>query len=233
MHSILKAAAISAVVAVTGAVSASAATIDFTSNSTGTATADWSLQGYEFDGTNIDTIAINTGTSTTATCAADSGFTLACENDGYGIGGGDEFSNPLSSKLTWITITFTKAVQITGYSVLDAFADASNPDFFEKVYLTKGAVAPGAIEATVVGSELNVPNVPETGFASTSDISVKGTVFTFWVAEGAGSHPNNDFVGSADAALASIEVAAVPLPAGVVLLGSALAGLGLARRRKS
>ena len=66
------------------------------------------------------------------------------------------------------------------------------------------------------------------------DMPFVGRVFTFASAPG---EDFNDQQGDPDYALASLEIVAVapvPVPAGAILLGSALAGFaGIARRRKS
>ena len=65
------------------------------------------------------------------------------------------------------------------------------------------------------------------GFAFNGDFRITGTQFTFTIGD------SNDGVGLADGALAGVNVAAVPLPAGMLLLGTALGGFSFARRRQN
>ena len=65
------------------------------------------------------------------------------------------------------------------------------------------------------------------GWAVADDLEMVGTSFVFTV-DGV-----NDLAGVADGALARLEIAPVPLPAGILLLGGALGGLALTRRRKA
>ena len=66
----------------------------------------------------------------------------------------------------------------------------------------------------------------QSGYAEVLGLSLIGQSFVFT----AGSL--NDTAGFADGALAAMKVAAVPLPAGGLLLLTALGGLAAVRRRK-
>ena len=129
---------------------------------------------------------------------------LAGDNDGLGIND-DEITNPNQS----LTITFNQTVTLTNLYFLDHFAP-------EVVTVTNGTSE--SFASTIVYGPGGI------GFTSWAT-SLTGTTFTFTV-------ENANEIGRPDFALAGIQTAPIPLPAGVVLLGGALAGLGLARRRK-
>lgn len=129
------------------------------------------------------------------------------ENDGLGIGRGDD---EITFGAESFTITFNSIVTIEALYFLDHFSP-------EEVHLA----VDGTDQAPFIST---VPN-PGVGFTSFDGLSLTGTVFTFTVGE-----PNE--VGFPDYSLAAIDLAPIPLPAGVLLLGGALGALGVARRRR-
>jgi len=195
---------------------ASAALLDFTDNSVGLVGSIGGV-GYTVTGVPADpSQAVDTDVSNCAICGP-----LAVENDGLGIG--DDEVTTGNAGQEYITITFDEAVKLTGVYWLDLFRDPNSGDR-EVGNISRGSV-PGAPSDH---STLAVFNVTK-GFGFREDLSVdlNGTSFTFFVGS------TNDAAGRADAALAGITIAAVPLPAGLLLLGTALGGFGIMRRRKN
>ena len=219
MNFLAKMATSSAVALVIGAVSASAATIDFTDNSVstgpGTEGGGWTLSGNpEFPNTNE------------AGPGAVGG--LVGDNDGLGIK-----NDEISGDNQYVTITFNKIVKLTGFKTLDLYISNLNSDNYETALVSVGSVPGSPAADFLTAVEIVGGGLP--GYASAST-SLKGSSFTFFVGPadpGVGSGgTGNDDRGQRDYALASVEISAVPLPAGMVLFGTALGGLGLMRRRK-
>ena len=141
--------------------------------------------------------------------------TFACDNDGAGIID-DEISNPDGISQS-ITVTFSRAVDILSFGGLDLYAD---DDGEVLIGVTDGGVM-GAATAT----ELFELGGNGDAFV-VLDINLSTSIL-FTVSTG------NDALGVADGSLSYIqfEAAPIPLPAGVLLLGGALAGLGMMRRK--
>jgi hypothetical protein len=215
-----KLAASSTVALVVGAVSASAAVIDFTDNgvSTGPGTegGGWTLTGSPVF-PNTDEVGPG----------AVGG--LVGDNDGLGIRN-DEITGP-----QYVTITFNKVVTLTGFKVLDLYISNQNSDNYETALVSIGSVPDTPADASLAAAEIVGGGFGLPGYGSQTT-SLKGTSFTFFVGPanpGVGSGgTGNDDVAQRDYALAAVEISAVPLPAGMVLFGTALGGLGLMRRRK-
>jgi hypothetical protein len=200
------------------AVSASAATIDFTSNSlvpftdvTGTGFSG-STGGISYTLVGAPTEAVFGGLNVPLLAQAElDAVDLAGDFDGIGI------DNDEVGGLEFLTLTFSREVRITDAFFLDLYRSAD--------LLT---VEVATITSLTGGSDsfegYNVFNTVG-GFGAFTT-SLVGTTFTIFQSGG------NDNVGIGDFALAGLNVSAVPLPAGVLLLGTALGGLGIARRRK-
>ncbi len=207
---------LAAATVVFGAVSASAATIDFTDDSVATALAGTEKGGWVVTGSPEDPDGLPFDTH--PNCAITG---LTCENDGLGIKD-DEFSNDQNG-VQFATITFNEKVKIIAVHFLDVYTNASGSTK-EQGLVTIGGTAPGVVAASVTATGTKSNSNP--GFESATGLELIGTTFSFWAGR------TNDAAGSADVALAAIEVASVPVPAGLLLMGTALGGLGLARRRK-
>lgn len=136
---------------------------------------------------------------------------LAGTVDGLGIQD-DEITFPDQT----ITVAFDRAVTISRLFALDLFQDAED-DGTDEGFTVNGGDA--------FLAQVSISN-DRFGFGDFGGLSLTGMSFTF------APISTNDNVGNPDFALAGIEFepSPIPLPAGVLLLGGALAGLGFARR---
>jgi hypothetical protein len=144
---------------------------------------------------------------------------LKGQTDGLGITD-DEITYPSES----ITITFTKKMKLSAVYFLDLFFGKAGTEF---ALLAVDGVAAGSF----AGSQFN-PGKGNTapGYGAFTGLSFQGKSFTFSVAN------TNDLLNKTDKpdyALAGIDVAPVPLPAAGLLLGGAIAGMAMIRRRKT
>lgn len=203
MKNLTKLTGTAAVALLAGSVAASAALIDFTDNSTGFSGAIGNGITWELTGTPLPPNTDEVGGGRPL-------GGLAWENDGVGIGN-DEVTQGTQS----LTLTFSEEVTMTSALYLDLFAIADH----ESAIISVGS-APGAVADETFATAGSVG-----GFATTGSLSLTGTSFTFFAGSGFDD-------GDGDFALAGVNIAPVPLPAGILLMGTALGGLGLARRRK-
>lgn len=200
-----------------GALSASAALLDFTDSTVGlVGTIDG--VGYTVTGVPVDPNTNDMADSCGAVCDP-----LALDNDGLGIND-DEISSVAGLVQQYITITFADRVDLTGVYWLDMYNDNDDPLENEIGFVSVGGTPASPADVT---TNAQFDFRKSAGFASTTGFELRGTSFSFFVGDG------NDAVGRADAALAAINISAVPLPAGLLLMGTALGGLGLTRRRKN
>lgn len=221
MTKFLRLASAASVALMLGASSGAAAIIDFTNDAVstgpGTEGGGWVLTG--------NPVAPNTNEAGPGAVGP-----LVGDNDGLGIK-----NDEISGDNQFITITFNETVKLTGLFFLDLYISATNGDNYETALVSKGAAPAASANASVVAQEVNDPDGVNPGFAYQA-VSLTGTQFTFSVGlanPGLGfGGTGNDDSGQRDYALAGIEISAVPLPAGMLLFGSALGGLGLMRRRK-
>ncbi len=202
-------------------VTASATILDFTTLSTfdsiSSSGASGSGLGYTFTLTTNPADQLTFAESVTGpTCAM-----LACEFDGLGVTDDEITTNGITQS---ITITFDREVVLTGLFFLDLFISPDQSSIEEAELSIDGGAT---INPGLVALEVFDNGATTSGFAYYSGLSYSGTSFTFT------SSNTNDNIGFADYALAGIQVAAVPLPAGMLLLGGALGALGFARRRKA
>ena len=204
------ATAFAAGITAAGTFAASAAVIDFTASSN----ASGSIGGI---GWSLAPSAGDTLTFEDGDAPGPIGI-LAGLNDGVGLN-----NDEITEGNEYVTVTFTKPVRLTGFWALDLFKDAVNDPDAETAALFSGAMPTGSPAATLTATEVYAPGGFGFGFASTSLV---GSTFTF--AEGSG----NDGIGKGDFALAGLEIAAIPLPAGGLMFGTALMGFGLLRRRR-
>lgn len=206
-------AVVSAVIGLAG-MTANAAVIDFTSASTGasgtigngttwTMTASGPLNNSQlYDGNAIP-----------------AGSGLSFERDGYGVGLNDDEITTTTKSQEWIEVTFSVPTLINAFYFLDLFVakDRSNLEIGQALV---DGTKPYLLSATdVAGSGAG-------GFVGAVFKPIFATVIRFSVLS------SNDNYGYADGALAGIGLAAVPVPAGGLMLMGGLAGLGALRRRK-
>ncbi len=231
-------------------VGASAATIDFTAYPVGAVSPVGRSDTININGT------IVTWTLTSApsgeinynqaydgpTPSPASAAGLALVNDGVGVRD-DELTTSIKDDIVeTLVLTFSQAVNVTGFHFLDMYRPASlnrqaelaagrdfNSDSVEKAGVSWNGgdfIFFAATEADGVngGYLFGDPNAPSSGAGA--------TIFTSSLTFQAG--PGNDGLGFADFSLAAVDVdlAPIPIPAGGILLLTALGGLGFARRRK-
>jgi hypothetical protein len=147
---------------------------------------------------------------------------LAGINDGIGVND-DEISN-INGRSERVTLKFSQQVTVIGLYFLDLFR--SNDTTNGKRFSYEKAVVRIDGGPRILFKAL-LPFSEGVGFAAYEGLSLTGTRFVF------SSLKTNDNVGYGDYALAGVRLAPVPLPAGILLLGGALLGLGaLGRRRK-
>jgi hypothetical protein len=154
---------------------------------------------------------------------------LKCEGDGLGVitdevAAVDLLATPPRES---VTLSFSKGVKIKELYFLDIYTDqpASGGSVnFEQanVYVDGAGPASSMMFQAVEDFQNNA------GFLGVDGLSIVATTSATFFAS---SFPNNDGVGRPDFALAGLAVEVVPLPASVLLLGGALAGFGLLRRR--
>jgi hypothetical protein len=204
---------IAAAAVLMGSLSASAALLDFTDDSTPLVTG-----GYILTGEPVAPAADPTDTAP-GVVALTNGDSLLGQNDGLGVKD-DEISNPPPQS---ITITFSSTKRLSAVYFLDLFASSGGGEVEEgRVILGTERAAAGF--ASVSGTEVVGTGLP--GLAELTGLNLVGKSFTFWVAR------TNDATGTADGALAGIDVAPVPLPASALLLLGAFGGMAAMRRRK-
>lgn len=196
-----------------GTLGASASVIDFTDNDTGLTTGTvlgtigWTATGVPVAPNN------NQAWDGGEPKPSDSFGGLDFDNDGWGIVG-DEISS-YDNTAQSITITFDKRVQIVGFAFLDLFQQSGEV----------GEFATMTVGSTSVDLYFDTAN-SASGYAEILSKPLFGSAVTFTVGS------TNDNLGVADGALAALEVAPVPLPAGGLLLLTALGGLVVARRKR-
>lgn len=214
--SYLKPIALSVMLAVGAASTASAVSLDFTTYDTFDSLTNNGASGV-FNGV---------GWTITPTPAGQLTFgefvntpkvaPLVGEFDGLGV-----FDDEVSFPAQLLTIVFDQEVTITGLYFLDLFTTKVGVVFQS---LEAAMVEADGAPAGIFGA-VQTPNNQNPGLGVFTGLSITGTTFVFSAA------PGNDGLGNPDYALAGIDLAPIPLPAGALLLGGALLGMGALRRR--
>lgn len=211
MH-LSKLAATTAVMVLAGGVSASAAILDFTKGlpgaTSGTEFGGWTLTGYY----NGKEKALNTSSTGPGAVGP-----LAGDNDGVGV-----ITDEITFGTDYVTITFAEEVTLIGAYFLDLYNKTTTR---EVANISVGGSV-GNVDATLSGYSVKNGGVGESGYGELLGLSLRGTQFTFFAGD------TNDDFGTPDFALAGLDIAPVPLPAGMLLLPTAIGGLMVARRRK-
>lgn len=153
-------------------------------------------------------------------------FDLAFDTDGFGIRD-DEIATIPGGAVQSITLSFFKdgeafEANILGFAFLDLFK--LEGDAGESAILTVDAGSSAGDTETLMFNPAN--GVPNGGYAEITGLNLFASQITFT----AGAI--NDNRGVADGALAALQIAAVPLPAGGLLLLTALGGVAALRRRR-
>jgi hypothetical protein len=234
--------ALAASLSVAGAFAANAALLDFTDLDTFTGpnaiiadasgakgylkdSVTWTLtpstepMRYNFGPGNGDLSGTNNGFDGVAKPAA----ALAFEGDGIGIID-DETSN---RGREYLTLSFSKAVEVTAFHFLDLFF--GTPE-------NKNKVGYEAVSVFDTVTNLLIAEFTSDQFLDANAIGGYkfGSLTTPWVGTSltfrtSGSRDDADI----DFALAAVDVAPVPVPAAGLLLLTAVGGLAVARRRKA
>jgi hypothetical protein len=149
------------------------------------------------------------------------GEILACENDGAGVGD-DEISGLRVTES--IGVTFESAMSFQGFYLLDLFTGLSGNSAEEAQYSLDGGLTYTSVFAD--------PNETPNGDSGYLFVDLGGAMSDSILFRAPRTNPQ-DGLGVNDFALAAISaVAAVPLPAGGLMLLSALGGFVILRRRQ-
>lgn len=217
MNVSFKTLGLSAAVTVATALTANAALIDFTNSGVATVNPANVATGAGIGGGITWTLTSTGGNLNDSEAGPDcSGIDcgpLALDNDGFGITD-DEASAPRQ----FFTLTFSDTVTLTSLHFLDLFISRDEQT-------RESVVLGGDISGTVFAD--TIFRTDDLVGYNVASVLATGTTFTFTPGN------DNDAIGAADFAFAAFEVAPIPLPAGVLLLGGALAGLGAYGRRKT
>ncbi|MEE4202065.1 MAG: VPLPA-CTERM sorting domain-containing protein [Halieaceae bacterium] len=213
------------------AVSAQAGVIDFTQP--GPQPLTGSIDGLTYvvtagnDSITTNNTLLEQSQTGTGTCGAG----LSCTTDGFGVGTGGNRDEIDGNEV--LTVSFENGtVQVSGFYVLDLYTSRSGDDREHGQYSIDGGDTWASFFAdpdevwlggsTTTNGWLAVFGVPQNFISS----------IMFRAATG------NDAAGVGDFSVAGIlttgetRIGEVPLPGAVWLMGSALAGMGLFRRRK-
>lgn len=222
------AAAISAAVLSFGGVgTASAALIDFTDHSIySTMTASEAIGAS--GGIHFRVTGVPTGELTYNGGGDAPGPVGPLAGDGDGIGIKDDESGPdeylILEFFEDAALTIAADVRLVGAHFLDLFIAAAGDDHeFVNIYDGTPPSAASLIEGPIDAVQ-SLGSGP--GYKFAGGFSHTSSIFSFDSGEG------NDSAGVQDFALAAVEIEPVPLPAGALLLGTAMIGFGVARRRR-
>lgn len=202
MHALLKAAALAFGLA--AAPAAQAALLDFTDPTS------FTVSGDTITGSGFTSLVATGGNFNISEAGPGPTGALVGITDGLGIGD-DEISFPREA----LTLTFASEVTLTALYLLDFFLG-------EEMTISNGT---DTVTFLAVATD-------QIGFFN-GGLGLAGTIFTFTP----GSPDDNPRGGVGDFALGGLSfhkgiLQVIPLPAGVLLLGAALGGLAILRRRR-
>ena len=202
--------------------SAWAATVDLTDSATYDVRTPALAQGSLASGVTWSITSPSGDLTYTAFDGIDS--PLADEFDGIGVIN-DELSNN-GGPSEYLYLQFSAPVTLTGFHFMDLFEEPGVPALDQEMaFVYVGQLGDiGSPDFTFDADEAYA--APASGYKF-GEGTATSSMFTFAVSEG------NDNVGVGDYSFAGFDVAPIPLPAGLLLLGTGIAGLGLMRRRKS
>jgi hypothetical protein len=231
----MKSYVIGALLAFGLAMPASAATIDFTANNATNGNVldtTWTVSGMPNGLTNA--------THDNKVGCGDAGWSFTCAGSGpYDVGFGvkGNNNNEIDGKLVineFVEVVFGKTVQVTGFAGMLTYANTSltgareqvGLEFWNGVAWVLGALAqPKAIINQIPGGDTSFDTV---GLAYTTGLSIFTTKVRFF-ATGVGSSDDGSF----NVTAAGLQVAPVPVPAGLPLMLTGLGALAWAARRKA
>lgn len=212
--------------AIAGGAASASTVVDFTSAATA---ASGTVNGVNWSmSSNIGVVNNSQRFDGQDSLASLAGTGLAFQRDGYGVRSSidqtrtDDEITSIRAGMEAITLTFSKAVKLTGLSFLDLYMPAGS-----KIGEVGYAKLSDGTVLSFAGTDIaNSNGSKRAGYAGGKFAGLTTTSISFYVGL------TNDQKGLADGALASISVAPVPVPAAGFMLMAGLGGIAAVRRRR-